>query len=37
MGDEPVFFIFATVACPIALLAGAIGNIVLIARKEVMA
>lgn len=36
MGDEPVFFIFATIICPLALLAGSIGSIVLIARKKVM-
>jgi hypothetical protein len=34
-GDEPVFFIFATIVCPIALFIGAIGSMVLIARKEV--
>jgi cytochrome b561 len=36
MGDEPVFFIFATIVCPVALLAGIIGSIVLIAKKKVV-
>jgi len=36
MGDEPVFFIIALVVCPIALLAGIIGCIVLIARNKVV-
>jgi hypothetical protein len=35
MGDEPVFFILATIICPLALLAGAIGSIVLISKKKV--
>jgi cytochrome b561 len=35
-GDEPVFFIFATIICPLALLTGIIGCIVLIARKEAL-
>jgi hypothetical protein len=35
MGDEPVFFILATIVCPIALLVGIIGSIVLIAKKKV--
>ena len=35
MGDEPVFFIFATIVCPVALLVGIIGGIVLIAKKKV--
>ena len=35
MGDEPVFFILATIVCPIALLVGVIGSIVLIAKKKV--
>ena len=34
-GDEPVFFILATIVCPLALLVGAIGSIVLIAMKKV--
>ena len=34
-GDEPVFFILATIVCPLALLVGAIGSIVLIAKKKV--
>ncbi len=34
MGDEPVFFIFATIICPLALLTGLIGGIVLIAKKK---
>ena len=37
MGDEPVFFILATMVCPIALLVGIIGSIVLIAKKKVKA
>jgi hypothetical protein len=37
MGDEPVFFILATIVCPIALLVGIIGSIVLIAKKKVKA
>lgn len=36
MGDEPVFFILATIVCPIALLVGIIGSIVLIAKKKVV-
>jgi hypothetical protein len=35
MGDEPFFFILATIICPLALLAGAIGSIVLISKKKV--
>ncbi len=35
MGDEPVFFILATIVCPTALLIGVIGSIVLIAKKKV--
>ena len=35
MGDEPVFFILATIVCPLTLLVGAIGSIVLIAKKKV--
>ena len=35
MGDEPVFFILATIVCPLALLVGVIGGIVLIAKKKV--
>ena len=37
MGDEPVFFILATVICPLALLVGMTGGIVMIARKKVLA
>lgn len=37
MGDEPVFFILATIVCPLALLVGVIGSIVLIAKKKVIA
>ncbi|MCL4385282.1 MAG: hypothetical protein M1326_03075 [Cyanobacteria bacterium] len=37
MDDEPVFFILATIICPIALLVGIVGSIVLIAKKKVMA
>ena len=36
MGDEPVFFILATVVCPVALLVGIIGSIVLIVKKKVI-
>jgi hypothetical protein len=36
MGDEPVFFILATIVCPLALLVGVIGSIVLIAKKKVI-
>jgi len=36
IGDEPVFFILATIICPLALLAGIIGSIILIARKKVL-
>ncbi|MBM3705913.1 MAG: hypothetical protein FJW66_05240 [Actinobacteria bacterium] len=35
MGDEPVFFILATIVCPVALLVGTVGGIVLIAKKKV--
>jgi hypothetical protein len=35
MGDEPVFFVLATIVCPLALLVGSIGSIVLIAKKKV--
>lgn len=34
MGDEPVFFIMATIICPVVLLVGVIGSIVLIAKKR---
>jgi hypothetical protein len=33
MGDEPFFFILATIVCPLGFLAGAIGSIVLFAKK----
>lgn len=36
MGDEPVFFIMATIICPAALLVGVIGSIVLIAKKRII-
>ena len=36
MGDEPVFFILATIICPLALLVGAIGSMVFIAKKKVI-
>jgi len=36
MGDEPVFFILATIVCPAALLVGVIGSIVLIVKKKVI-
>jgi len=32
--DEPVFFILATIVCPIGLLVGLIGTIVLLIRKK---
>ncbi|GEM_PF-935909 len=32
-GDEPVFFILATMVCPIVFLVGTIGNIVLLTKK----
>jgi hypothetical protein len=35
MGDEPVFFILATIICPLAILVGSIGSIVLISKKKV--
>lgn len=34
MGDEPFFFILATVVCPIAFLVGVIGTIVLGAKNK---
>lgn len=36
MGDEPVFFIFAVIVCPLALLVGITGSIVLIAKKNIL-
>ncbi len=36
MGDEPVFFILATIVCPAALLAGVIGVIILMAKKRIV-
>ena len=36
MGDEPVFFVISIIICPIALLVGIIGSIVLIAKKKVV-
>ena len=36
IGDEPVFLILATIICPITLLVGTIGIIVLIVKKKVM-
>jgi hypothetical protein len=35
-GDEPVFFILAVILCPLALLAGTVGSIVLIAKKRII-
>jgi hypothetical protein len=35
MGDEPVFFILATILCPIALLVGILGCIIIIAGKKI--
>ena len=34
-GDEPVFFILATIVFPLALIVGVIGSIVIIAKKMV--
>jgi hypothetical protein len=34
IGDEPVFFILAVIVCPIVLLVGIIGSIVIIAKKK---
>lgn len=36
MGDEPVFFILAVIVCPVALLVGIIGSIVLIVKKRII-
>ena len=36
MGDEPVFFIFAIIVCPVALLVGIIGSVILIVKKKVL-
>ena len=36
-GDEPVFFIMATVVCPIGFLVGAIGSIVITIKRHKMA
>ncbi len=36
IGDEPVFFILATIICPLVLLVGTVGSIILIARKKVL-
>jgi len=36
MGDEPVFFILATIIFPLALLVGIIGSTILIAKKKVL-
>jgi hypothetical protein len=36
MGDEPVFFILATIVCPLGLLVGVIGCIVLLAKKKIL-
>ena len=33
-GDEPVFFIMATLVCPVAFLVGAVGSIVLAIRRN---
>jgi hypothetical protein len=34
IGDEPVFFILAVIVCPIGLLVGLIGTIVLFIKKK---
>jgi hypothetical protein len=36
MGNEPVFFVLATIVCPLVLVTGIIGGIILIARKKVV-
>lgn len=36
IGDEPVFFILATIICPVAILVGVISSIVFIARGKVL-
>jgi hypothetical protein len=36
VGDEPVFFILAVIVCPLALLIGIIGGIIVIARKKIL-
>jgi len=36
-GDEPVFFVMATIVCPIGFLVGAVGSIVLAIKKLRMA
>ena len=36
-GDEPVFFIMATIVCPLGFLVGAVGSIVLAIKKLRMA
>ena len=33
-GDEPVFFILATIVCPLGLLVGGIGSIILIRQRS---
>ncbi|MCL5986810.1 MAG: hypothetical protein M1371_09675 [Actinobacteria bacterium] len=33
-GDEPFFFILATIVCPIGFLVGAIGSIVLLSKRK---
>jgi hypothetical protein len=33
-GDEPVFFILATIVCPLGFLVGAVGTIVLAIKKK---
>jgi len=33
VGDEPVFFIMATIVCPLAFLVGSVGTIVLAIKK----
>ncbi len=37
VGDEPVFFIIATIVCPLGFLVGAVGSIVLAIKKFRMA
>jgi hypothetical protein len=36
IGDEPVFFILAVIVCPIILLAGLVGSIILMAKKRII-
>ena len=35
LGDEPLFFILATLVCPILFLVGVVGSLILLARKKI--